>query len=581
MDISHNLTSKFRAICVSLSLYLLAILVISSVKSSQSLVTYRSSPLPLQTTTNRSASMLLQRIFTTSRGGGVRRNDNKISYLGYGRATPLIAALFSSISSSPSPSSSSAATNDETSKQVKEGGKKKMPITVLSGFLGAGKTSFLTNLIKLEESSKFGLVVNDVASVNVDSKMIKKQTMSGSMSKNVFDGIDTLELQNGCICCSLAEDLMASVSQLVSLSAARGADYDHIIVECSGIAEPRKIRELFQEAEDYKSPLLDRIRLDTMITLVDATIFMNLFGSDTSLEKHFFELAFKPGDENGQQMLAEGVGDRKITELILEQVECADLVIINKCDLLKQPSDIELVKKVISSINPSAKVFTCVDGKVDDPLSLMGCSDGKGIASLGILDEHRQLIKSAEKGEACAPGCNDPTHDHSHGSHDHGAKADAACAPGCNDPTHDHSHGSHDHGSTTAEQRFGITSFVYKRRRPFHPIRFSLFLKSIGQLSVKGVAGISSSSNDEQRRVEESRGDTGSLASAKRALLRSKGFVWMGTSSAAAYFVSHAGQYLELMVLGRWWADIDRKEWPQGAEKEIMVSGKLCFLSRF
>ena len=434
-----------------------------------------------------------------------------------------------------------------------------MPITVISGFLGAGKTTFLQHVIQSDASSKFGLVVNDVASVNVDAKQIRKQTTG----TGIFAGVDTMELQNGCVCCTLAEDLLVSVSKLVSLSEARGVNYDNIVVECSGIAEPRKIRDLFQEAEDYGSPLLDRIKLDTLVTLVDASVFLDLFGSEDEVEK-YRDLVVKQ-DEEGDNMLEQGAGYRKITELILEQVECADIVLINKCDLLKDEKDVNLVKKVVNSINPNARVLTCTKGQVEDPLKVIGSAGGEGAASWGILDEHRKMIQAVEnmnKKDCADPTCNDPTHNHDH-DHDH-AKASACADPTCNDPTHNHDHG-HDH-ATTAEERFGITSFVYKQRRPFHPIRLSLFLKGLGKLSVKGITGLSSSSEHDIKQTSTSGFDV-----AKRSLLRSKGFVWMGTSSAAAYFMSHAGQYLELIVLGRWWDDIDRKEWPEGAEAEIMI----------
>jgi G3E family GTPase len=145
--------------------------------------------------------------------------------------------------------------------------------------------------------------------------------------------------------------------------------------------------------------------------------------------------------------------------------------------------------------------------------------------------------------------CQDPTHNH---SHDHGhveCKEEA-----CQDPTHDHSH------STTAQERFGITSFIYRRRRPFHPIRLSGFLQSLGKLSVSAISDLNTAS----------KADT-SNPGLRTAILRSKGFVWMATSSAAAYFMSHAGQYLELVALGRWWSDIPREEWPAEAEAEITV----------
>lgn len=313
--------------------------------------------------------------------------------------------------------------------------------------------------------------------------------------------------------------------------------------------------------------------------------------------------------------------------------------------------------QIITSINPSAKVYSCVNGVLPDPIALMGSTQATGAANWGILDEHRNLIKAVEashvhvhqhsgKEAACVDtACKDPSHHHNHnhhqGSHEHShshehhqkkhadthkhdhsykhehassvQEATAACDESacidsahehshshkhaahehkhdphcedsaCTDPTHnrDHSHGhAHSHGdATTAEERFGITSFVYKRRRPFHPVRFSMFLQSLGKLSVKGVSEMSimtASSqtsqigNDAPAKAKASKEEE-SLLRAKRALLRSKGFVWMGTSAQAAYFMSHAGQYLDLVVLGRWWAAIDKAEWPPSVQDEITV----------
>lgn len=211
------------------------------------------------------------------------------------------------------------------------------PVTVLSGFLGAGKTTFLNHLLSNQKGLKFGLVVNDVASVNVDAKQIRSQSLNNE------GGIDTMELQNGCVCCSLAEDMVASISKLVDLSAAKGSKYDHIILECSGIAEPRRIRDFFQQAEDYELDMAKKVRLDTLITVVDSFSFFTLFGSDSEILNHK-ELAYRPDDRVDPAQ--DGNGQRKVTELLLEQVECADIVLINKCDLLVSKKDIQLVEKV-------------------------------------------------------------------------------------------------------------------------------------------------------------------------------------------------------------------------------------------
>eukprot|EP01039_Chlorochromonas_danica_P002771 gene2771-3025_t len=468
-------------------------------------------------------------------------------------------------------------------------GKKPMPVTVLSGFLGAGKTTFLNHLLNNKKGLRFGLVVNDMAAVNVDAKQIRSQ-------QNGDDGIDTMELQNGCVCCSLAEDLIASVSKLVSLSDLKGQRYDHIVVECSGIAEPRRVRELFQQAEDYKVALLDQVKLDTLITLIDAEAFFELFGTDQNFA---FNSQLAYGENSGVDVENDGNSRRMVTELLLEQVECADIVLVNKIDLLKGEEQVELVRNVVASINPTAQVSTCVRGAVANALSLVGSFGGKGAADLGVLDEHRNLVKAAAKldedlahshshshdHDCHKSECDHPSHSHDHDhkgecdhpshSHDHDHKGE------CDHPSHSHSHdhdchGSqcdhpshshdHDHGDiTTAQKRFGITSFVYRRRRPFHPVRFTLFLQGLGKVSMQDLQQVGDTANQSLPQIN----DNEALLVARKALLRSKGFVWMGSSKLAAYFISHAGQYLELNVLGRWWADIPKSQWPAGLEDEI------------
>ena len=214
---------------------------------------------------------------------------------------------------------------------------KRTPITILSGFLGAGKTTYLNHLLNNREGLRFGLVVNDMANVNIDAKQVRAQTV-------MKDGIETMELQNGCVCCSLSDDLIASISRLVDVSQEKRERYDHIVVECSGIAEPRRLTCFFQQAEEMKIGLTRQIKLDTLITLVDASAFFKLFGTTQEIIKNP-ELAYGPGEVPAS---AEGDSNamRTVTELLLEQVECADIVVINKCDLLKDPSHIELVKKV-------------------------------------------------------------------------------------------------------------------------------------------------------------------------------------------------------------------------------------------
>jgi G3E family GTPase len=526
---------------------------------------------------------------------------------------------------------------------------KRTPITVLSGFLGAGKTTFLNHLLDNRQGLRFGLVVNDMASVNIDAKQVRSQTM-------LKDGIETMELQNGCVCCSLSDDLIASISRLVDISAQKNEKYDHIVVECSGIAEPRRIACFFQQAQEMNIDLTKLIKLDTLVTLVDASVFLNLFGSSQDFLKNP-QLAYKPEDQG--LMNTDVNAEKTVTELLLEQVESADIVVINKCDLLKDEKELELVKKVrnnvflfvfsfflllilfflssfsflsllqvIESINPNAKLYSCIRGAIPEALTLVGSAQGKGAADWGILEEHKNLVKAVEAQQqlqqkkeqldhdhghshsssaseaACHDTkCTDPTHDHSHSSHSHAhshSHDDSCQSTTCTDPSHDHSHHSaavdchdstcndpthnhdhsHSHGAaetqTTAEQRFGITSFVYKRRRPFHPMRFTQLLKNFGKLSTKGISGVIDNNNHNHSANENTPGtdlnqQQKDFNEMKNTLLRSKGFIWMATSKATAYFMSHAGQFLDLLPLGRWWGDVAPAEWPQGMEDEIKI----------
>lgn len=499
-----------------------------------------------------------------------------------------------------------------------------MAVTVLSGFLGAGKTTFLHHVLSSHSGSssdakkRYGLIVNDMASINIDAKLLRVQT--AGLATSTGAGIDTLELQNGCVCCTLAEDLMDSVNTLVRMSAEKGLDYDHIVVECSGIAEPRKIRDLFHDAEMYAAATPEyssRVKLDTLITIVDASVFFDLFGSNKNLDENS-GLVVRSGDEAGQVMLQDGVGQRRVTDLLLEQVECADIVLVNKCDLLagtgrgRDQHRVELVTQIVRAINPTCRVYSCVHGELENAISLLGSAKGAGAASGGILEEHRHLVASAAAATTAAvPGPALHTHSHTHHdhhdhhdhqaassmkaecssrlSHDHSHEPphtphvhahDSACVgPTCTDPTHHHTHThTHDHAhghehrhitetETTAKERFGITSFAFKRRRPFHPLRFGRFLRSLNSISVKSVADVMPHLMDSAgRQVGES--DASDTAISHH-LLRCKGFVWMATSASAAYFMSHAGQCLDVVALGRWWADIDRSEWPPASIAEI------------
>ncbi len=337
---------------------------------------------------------------------------------------------------------------------MQAGAADKLPVTVLSGFLGAGKTTVLSHVLNNREGKKVAVIVNDMSEINIDSAIVQNEVSLNRSEEKL------VEMSNGCICCTLREDLLDEVTKL-----AKDGRFDYLLIESTGISEPLPVAETFTFEDEDGQSLSHVAELDTMVTVVDAVNFLKDYEDAKLLQD--------TGESLGEE------DERSVADLLVDQVEFADVILISKTDLASE-ADIKRLVAILKTLNTSARIIPIAQGEVniDDVLST------------GLFDFER-----------------------------------AQEAPGWLQEMR----GEH----VPETEEYGIGSFSYTARRPFHPERFHHFLHH-----TEGYGK----------------------------LIRSKGYFWLASRPEFAGHWSQAGGIARYGFAGMFWNAVPRENWPTDEE---------------
>lgn len=367
---------------------------------------------------------------------------------------------------------------------------KQVPISLLTGYLGSGKTTLINHVLRNQEGYKCAVIVNDIGEVNIDAELIQKNGAVTTQDETL------VPLSNGCICCTLKVDLMKQIKDLI-----KTGKFDYLLIEASGICEPLPIAQTIGYLESGEGGTKPSIcRLDNIVTVVDALRMATEFGC-------------------GDNLLEENIDEEDIENLLIQQIEFCSTIVLNKTDMVT-PEQLGRVKAMIKTLQPKAKIIESSFGKI--PVS-------------EVLDTNRynleEVVTSAGWAQAYDNGADEDDdddddehehhheheeHEHEHHHHDHDDDDDDDDEE---EHGHHHGHHHHHHHDEGEAEEYGIGTFVYRRRRPFNEKKFHAWVDKW-----------------------------------PRSIIRSKGMLWFSDQRDNAFVFEQSGVQITAEDSGKWFA---------------------------